>query len=129
MKTDFKTLLSKLSENDFDFILIGGFAASVYGSSYVTHDLDVCAVLTPGNIWTLKDIIERLPSEDSKNEIESFNYRAKELATDVVLVTYISKRIFDKASTECLRSSVWRNGLLGWQMEFHQGTLKSNNQF
>lgn len=57
MKTDFKTLLSKLSENDFDFILIGGFAASVYGSSYVTHDLDVCAVLTPGNIEKLRRVL------------------------------------------------------------------------
>jgi predicted nucleotidyltransferase len=60
MKTDFKTLLSKLSENDFDFILIGGFAASVYGSSYVTHDLDVCAVLTPGNIEKLRKILADL---------------------------------------------------------------------
>lgn len=57
MKTDFKTLLSKLSENNFDFILIGGFAASVYGSSYVTHDLDVCAVLTPGNIEKLRKVL------------------------------------------------------------------------
>jgi predicted nucleotidyltransferase len=57
MKTDFKTLLSKLSENDFDFILIGGFAASVYGSSYVTHDLDVCAILTPENIEKLRKVL------------------------------------------------------------------------
>jgi predicted nucleotidyltransferase len=57
MKTDFKTLLSKLSENNFEFILIGGFAASVYGSSYVTHDLDVCAVLTPGNIEKLRELL------------------------------------------------------------------------
>lgn len=60
MKTDFKTLLSKLSENDFDFVLIGGFAASAYGSTYVTYDLDVCAVLTPGNIEKLRKILEDL---------------------------------------------------------------------
>lgn len=60
MKTDFKTLLSKLSENDFDFVLVGGFAAAAYGSSYVTHDLDVCAVLTPQNINKLRDILSDL---------------------------------------------------------------------
>ncbi len=57
MKTDFKILLSKLAENGFDFVLIGGFAASVYGSTYVTHDLDVCAVLTPANIEKLRKIL------------------------------------------------------------------------
>jgi predicted nucleotidyltransferase len=60
MKTDFKTLLNKLTDNNFEFILIGGFAASVYGSSYVTHDLDVCAVLTPGNIEKLRNILSDL---------------------------------------------------------------------
>lgn len=54
MKTDFKLLLSKLSENDFDFIVIGGFAAAAYGSSFVTQDLDVCAILTPANIEKLR---------------------------------------------------------------------------
>jgi predicted nucleotidyltransferase len=57
MKTDFKILLKKLAENDFEFILIGGFAAAAYGSSYVTYDLDVCAVLTPANIEKLRIIL------------------------------------------------------------------------
>lgn len=60
MKTDFKILISRLAENGFDFVLIGGFAASAYGSTYVTHDLDVCAVLTPGNIEKLRKILEDL---------------------------------------------------------------------
>ena len=54
MKTDFKILLSKLSKNDFDFIVIGGFAAAAYGSSFVTSDLDVCAILSPENIEKLR---------------------------------------------------------------------------
>lgn len=60
MKTDFKKLISKLSENGFDFVLIGGFAASAYGSTYVTYDLDVCAVLTPENIEKLRKILGEL---------------------------------------------------------------------
>jgi predicted nucleotidyltransferase len=57
MKTDFKILLSKLAENNFDFILVGGFAAAAYGSTYVTYDLDVCAVLSPENIEKLRSIL------------------------------------------------------------------------
>lgn len=58
MKTDFKILINKLSESGVDFILIGRLAASAYGSTYVTHDLDVCAVLTPENIEKLRNILE-----------------------------------------------------------------------
>jgi predicted nucleotidyltransferase len=54
MKTDFKLLLSKLHENNIDFIIVGGFAAAAYGSSFVTHDLDICSVLTPENIKKLR---------------------------------------------------------------------------
>lgn len=57
MKTDFKLLLNKLVENNFDFIIVGGFAAAAYGSTYVTHDLDVCAVLSPENIEKLREIL------------------------------------------------------------------------
>ena len=60
MKTDFKIIIRRLAENGFDFVLIGGFAASAYGSTYVTHDLDICAVLTPGNIEKLRKILEDL---------------------------------------------------------------------
>jgi predicted nucleotidyltransferase len=60
MKTDFKILINKLSDSGVDFILIGGLAASAYGSTYVTHDLDVCAVLTPENIEKLRSILEDL---------------------------------------------------------------------
>lgn len=80
-----------------------------------------------GNVWTLKDILERLPSEDQKNEIESFDYIARKLSHDVILVTYVSKRISEKGTTESLRSSIWKHSPLGWQMEFHQGTPRSNN--
>jgi hypothetical protein len=31
------SLASDPSENGFDFVLIGGLAASAYGSTYVTH--------------------------------------------------------------------------------------------
>ena len=73
MKTDFKLLLSKLAENNFDFILIDGFAAAAYGSSYVTQDLDVCAVLTPDNLEKLRKILSDLhPKHRMANNRPSF---------------------------------------------------------
>lgn len=54
MKTDFKLLLSKFHENNIEFIIVGGFAAAAYGSSFVTHELDICSVLTPENVDKLR---------------------------------------------------------------------------
>ncbi len=73
MKTDFKLLLSKLSENDFDFIVIGGFAAAAYGSNFVTSDLDVCAILTPDNIEKLRKALTDInPKHRIANNKPSF---------------------------------------------------------
>lgn len=73
MKTDFKILLTKLIENNFDFIVIGGFAAAAYGSSFVTHDLDICAVLTPDNIEKLRNILADVhPKHRTANNKPSF---------------------------------------------------------
>jgi hypothetical protein len=38
---DFKAILESLSANQVDFIVIGGLAASLHGSAYVTQDVDV----------------------------------------------------------------------------------------
>ena len=35
-------LLKYLTDNDVEFVIIGGYAAVVYGSSMVTEDLDLC---------------------------------------------------------------------------------------
>ena len=79
-----------------------------------------------GKIWSREDILERLPTEDQSVQIESEDYKATPLADDVVLVTYVSKRVSaDAPTTEFLRSSVWRKNPNGWQMEFHQGTPKA----
>jgi hypothetical protein len=79
-----------------------------------------------GKIWSRKDILERLPSEDQNTLIESSQYQATPLADQVVLVTYVSRRVMkDAPAMEFLRSSVWRKNPNGWQMEFHQGTPKA----
>jgi len=39
--TQFETLVGRLVEADVEFVLVGGLAAVIHGSAYVTYDLDV----------------------------------------------------------------------------------------
>jgi hypothetical protein len=51
---DINRLLQSLCDTDIDFIIVGGFAATLHGSSLVTRDLDVCATL---GVMSLDDLI------------------------------------------------------------------------
>lgn len=51
--TDFETLLKVLSEQEVEFILVGGVAATVHGSARLTQDLDVVYRRSPENITRL----------------------------------------------------------------------------
>ncbi len=55
---DLKKLLKLLLENDIDFVLIGGFAAVVHGSTLVTQDLDICSSMSVENIEKLRSILK-----------------------------------------------------------------------
>lgn len=54
MTPDFSRLLARLADAGFEFVIVGGFAAVTHGSSLVTRDIDVCAVLTDKNVETLR---------------------------------------------------------------------------
>ena len=47
-------LLQQLADAGFEFVVVGGYAGVLHGSSYVTDDLDICAVLTPESIEKLR---------------------------------------------------------------------------
>jgi predicted nucleotidyltransferase len=51
--TDFRGLLRALAEGGVEFILIGGVAATVHGSSRLTQDVDVVYRRTPENVGRL----------------------------------------------------------------------------
>lgn len=51
---ELNNLLSRLIQTEVEFIVVGGFGAILHGSSYVTRDLDVCAVLTQSNVEKLR---------------------------------------------------------------------------
>jgi hypothetical protein len=52
--TELNRLLQRLFEADIDFVIVGGFGAMLHGSSLMTRDLDVCAVLTAENLEKLR---------------------------------------------------------------------------
>ena len=54
---DFGTLLKRLADAGLDFVIVGGFAAVTHGSSYVTRDVDICALLTPEDIAKLREAL------------------------------------------------------------------------
>lgn len=39
-------LLQRFADADLEFVVAGGFAGVLHGSSYVTEDLDICAVMS-----------------------------------------------------------------------------------
>ena len=43
-------LLQTLCDSEIEFVAGGGFAAMLHGSSMLTRDLDVCAVLTDASV-------------------------------------------------------------------------------
>jgi hypothetical protein len=51
--TELNRLLQLLCDAEIPFVIVGGFAGMLHGSSLVTRDLDVCALLTT-------EIVEKL---------------------------------------------------------------------
>jgi len=52
--SDINNILKRLCDADIDFVIVGGFAATLHGSSLLTRILDVCAVLTGANVAKLE---------------------------------------------------------------------------
>jgi predicted nucleotidyltransferase len=58
--TELNRLLQLLSDADIPFVIVGGFAGVLHGSSLVTRDIDVCAVLTEENVSKLRQALREL---------------------------------------------------------------------
>jgi hypothetical protein len=74
-------LLSLLLENKIEFVLIGGFAGVVHGSTQVTRDLDICALITPAQVEKLRAVLKDLHPRHRMNPVfkPSFLTEPKEL--------------------------------------------------
>ena len=54
MSNNLNGLLKLLLDHNIDFLLVGGMAAILYGASQITHDVDVCMVVRPDQVETLR---------------------------------------------------------------------------
>src|SRR5262245_51019648 len=54
MMHELNRLLQTLCDAEIEFVVVGGFAAMLHGSSMLTRDLDICAVLTDSSIARLR---------------------------------------------------------------------------
>jgi hypothetical protein len=60
-------LLKRLLEYKIEFILVGGYAAVLHGSSQVTHDVDICALIDEGELQKLKIALKDLEPKHRMN--------------------------------------------------------------
>jgi hypothetical protein len=54
---NFENLLARLIEHRVEFVLVGGFAATAYGSTLLTQDVDVCLRFSPDNLMCLQEAL------------------------------------------------------------------------
>jgi hypothetical protein len=54
---NFETLLARLIENQVEFVLVGGLAATAYGSTLFTQDVDICMRFSTDNLLRLQDAV------------------------------------------------------------------------
>ena len=57
---NFENLLARLIERQVEFVLVGGFAATTYGSTLLTQDVDVCLRFSPDNLMRLQEALADL---------------------------------------------------------------------
>ena len=75
-------------------------------------------------MWDKSSVVDSVRREKLDQQITVEDFAARELAPDVVLVTYVSKKVAeDQLVISTLRSSIWKRIDGKWQMIFHQGTM------
>ena len=57
---NFENLRARLIEHRVRFVLVGGFAATTYGSTLLTQDVDVCLRFSPDNLMCLQEALADL---------------------------------------------------------------------
>ncbi len=77
-----------------------------------------------GRQYNRETVIQYLAAADAQPQVESIDYAVTELAQGCALLTYRSAhRQADGSLTDpALRSSVWLQTPVGWQLFYHQGT-------
>lgn len=113
-------LLKLLLENNVDFVLVGGFASTLYGSTMVTRDIDICYACTPENIENLRNILKDLhpvhrqtPNKLSfieiPKELQGINnlYLDTDLGTLDILSQITGVGDYEQVKSKCIEVSVF----------------------
>ncbi|HBG78472.1 MAG TPA: hypothetical protein DDW84_06475 [Phycisphaerales bacterium] len=53
MQNDLLNLVDRLSDAGVEFVIIGGLAGIIHGSTRTTQDIDICCKFTPENLFKL----------------------------------------------------------------------------
>lgn len=53
-------MIERLCDAGIDFVIVGGFAGMLHGSTLLTRDLDVCVLLSGENVARLRDVFRDL---------------------------------------------------------------------
>ena len=86
MAINFLEILNHLHDNHVDFVIVGGVAAALHGSSRATFDLDVVPSLT-----RIRDI-EQVRQWQSEKGMLALNFRTPDGSTEVDLLVSESDR-------------------------------------
>lgn len=57
---DIEGIIGRLVQARVDFVIVGGFAAMVHGSSLLTMDIDICCDFSPENLLRLQNAVADL---------------------------------------------------------------------
>ena len=60
MTKSFTSLLIRLAKEGVDFVIIGGFAGVVHGSTVLTQDIDICCDFTIDNLMRIQAAVSDL---------------------------------------------------------------------
>lgn len=113
--TALSQLLQRLCDAEVDFVIVGGFAALLHGSTLVTRDLDVCAVLSRAEVAKLREALRDLnprhrltgqrlsflTTPDPEVEVRNL-YLETELGTVDILSSILGVGDFEKVSRHAM---------------------------
>ncbi len=77
-----------------------------------------------GKTYTKQDIMVQLSGSESHLPLLANHFELRRLSEHIALLTYRSANQLTDGTLDrfTLRTSVWEESTLGWQMRFHQGT-------
>ena len=58
--SNFQQIITHLAESHVEYIVIGGLAATIHGSAYVTYDVDICYERSLANVTRLCQMLDPL---------------------------------------------------------------------